>query len=622
MKVTLVTCLSADWQQGREPDPYIPLGLLCLGAGLEEIGVIVEIIDQTLAIENGRYTNVNEFYKKAARLIADSEADVVGFTTMCNSYPQTVELARHLRQIDPHIPIIFGGSQATAADVETLEQFPWVDTIVRGEADRTFPELIACLRDGQPWTHIPGLTYRVGDQIQRNPDAPLVCLDELPMPAYHLYPLDNFNLIPIDTGRGCPFECTFCSTNLFFKRRYRMKSPGRLVEEIIFLQEQYNNYKFDFVHDMFTVNKKAVAAICEALRQLEKPINWGCSARADCVTPELLADMASAGCFGMFFGLESGSPHMQRKMRKKLNPQKVPPIIQCALELGIDVTTSFIAAFPEETEEDLFLTLDMILDFVQMGVRKVQLHMLAPLVGSPLYYQYKDNLQYDGHCSDISTYLLTDEEVALVENHPIIFSSFYHAPTRHMDREKAKSISAAVYAFPELLLLLRQVEGDIRPIFNRWTAWCNAQVDWSAQDYYSNYFGLDFCQFLSDEIAAGKWADAPYLRDYVTFVSTKYGMIKNSIREKSVVHTFTFDAKTVHEQLLANGRIPNPPQAEPKVLMFTQTEKEIVTTRIPRAIQRLLGVTVEQVQPVDSVSYSPANGQAKLAPAIVGAMEE
>jgi hypothetical protein len=99
-------------------------------------------------------------------------------------------------------------------------------------------------------------------------------------------------------------------------------------------------------------------------------------------------------------------------------------------------------------------------------------------------------------------------------------------------------------------------------------------------------------------------------------------MIKNSIREKSVVHTFTFDAKTIHEQLLANGRIQTPPQAEPKVLMFTQTDEEIVTTRIPPAIQRLLGITIEQEQPVDSVSYSPANGQAQLTPAIVGALEE
>lgn len=622
MKVSLVTCLSADWQQGREPDPYIPLGLLCLGAGLEKIGVAVEVIDQTMAIENGRYTHVNEFYKKAARLIADSEADVVGFTTMCNSYPQTVELARHLRQIDAHMPIVFGGPQATAVDVETLEQFPWVDIVVRGEADVVFPELIACLRDGQPWNHIPGLTFRHGGQIQRNPDQALVCLDELPIPAYHLYPLANFSLIPIDTGRGCPFECTFCSTNLFFKRRYRIKSPERLVEEITFLQNEYDRHQFDFVHDMFTVSQKAVTAICTALRQLEKPIRWGCSARADCVTPELLADMSAAGCFGMFFGLESGSPHMQRKMRKKLNPQAVPPIIQCALDLGIHPTTSFIAAFPEETEEDLFLTLDMILDFVQMGVRKVQLHMLAPLVGSPLYYQYQDELQYDGHCSDISTYLLTDEEIALVENHPKIFSSFYHAPTHYLDREKVKSISAAVYAFPELLLLLRQVEGDIRPIFSRWTEWRNTQVDWSAQDYYSNYFGLDFCRFLGDEIAAGRWPHAPYLQDYVTSVSTKYGMIKNSIREKSVVHTFTFDAKTIHEQLRQDGRVHTPPPAEPKVLMFTQTEKEIVTTRIIPEIQRLMGINLELTPPAALVSNSPTNGHSQMSPAVAGVMEE
>jgi radical SAM superfamily enzyme YgiQ (UPF0313 family) len=597
MKVSLVTCLSADWQQGREPDPYIPLGLLTIGAALEQIGCQVEIIDQTLAIKNGHFTNDRHFYHEAARLIADSVPDIVGFTTMCNSYPQTVELARHFRQIDRHTPVIFGGPQATAVDVETMATFPWVDWIVRGEADETLPWLITCLRDGRDWLNLPGLTWREGSGVRRTIDAPLVDLESLPVPAYHLYPLDGFLLIPIDAGRGCPFECTFCSTNLFFKRRYRMKTAQRLVAEMCLLQERYNHSDFDLVHDMFTVDQRRIREICQAIREADLGLRFGCSARADCVNPDLLAEMAAAGCMGMFFGLESGSANMQVKMKKKLHPATVRPVIQAALDNQIDVTTSFIVAFPEETENEMYETLDMLLDFVCMGVEKVQCHLLAPLVGSPLYHQYRDQLLYDGHCSDISTYLLTQEEVALVENHPHIFCSFYHFPTFFMDRTRAKAVSAAVYAFPHLLLALRTLESEFSGVIERWIAWKSRYVNSSAQDYYNNQFGLDFCRYLRSEIASGRWPHAPYLPDLVEYTAIKYAMVKHRVRQKSIMRRFTYDVREIVRRLLARSSLDNLEPAS-VALMFTQTEKEIKVIRLTPALQRLVGIHAPE-QPGD-----------------------
>jgi radical SAM superfamily enzyme YgiQ (UPF0313 family) len=598
MKVSLVTCLSADWQQGREPDPYIPLGLLTIGASLERIGCQVEIIDQTLAIKEGRFTNDRYFYREAAQLIHESQSDVVGFTTMCNSYPQTVELARHFRQLDRHTPILFGGPQATAVDVETITEFPWVDWVVRGEADETLPWLMQNLRGGHDCTYIPGLTWREGRTVRRTDDAPLVNLDSLPIPAYHLYPVADFFMIPIDAGRGCPFECTFCSTNLFFKRRYRMKSADRLVAEMRFLQERYDHHNFDMVHDMFTVDQKRVREISQAIQAAEMAIKWGCSARADCVNPELLAEMSEAGCFAMFFGLESGSANMQKKMHKKLDPVGIPPVIQSALDQKIDVTTSFIVAFPEETEAEMYETLNMLLDFVCMGVDKVQCHLLAPLVGSPLYYQYKDQLLYDGHCSDISTYLLTQEEIALVENHPKIFSSFYHLPTLLMDREKAKAVSASVYGFPHLLLALREIEGHFEAVFAGWLTWMNQHADSSAQDYYNNQFGLDFCQYVRDEIAAGRWPDAPYLLDMVEYTAIKYALVKHRVTQKTVTRRFNYDVRELVKRLLAQQTVHDLVPSS-TVLMFTQTEKEIKVVRITPAWQRLMGLDLpEEITPV------------------------
>lgn len=594
MKVTLVTCLSADWQQGRTPDPYIPLGLLALGAVLEAIDVEVEIIDQTLVAQNNPYTDEFQFYELASQRIYESDADIVGFTTMCNSYPQTVELARFFHQLDPEATIIFGGPQATAVDVDTVEAFPWVDIIVRGEADKTFPELVSCLRDGEDWRHLNGLTWLDDDGVQRTPDAPLVFLDDLPIPAYHLYPIEtnrsHFGHIPIDAGRGCPFECTFCSTNLFFKRRYRMKSAERLAEEVRYIQDKYDTHQIEFTHDMFTVSKKMVLHICDTLKQLDRPILWGCSARADCVTPALLDAMYDAGCRRLFYGLESGSPAMQRKMRKKLNPERVPPVVKYAHDLGIGVTASFIAAFPEETDSDLFETINMILDFVKMGVNVVQLHMLAPLVGSPLYWQYRDELDYDGHCSDVSTYLLTQNEVDLVERYPHIFSSFYHMPTHYLDREKAKALSASVYGFPLLLVHIRDQDPDLSQLYDRWLDWMYTNIDNSRQDYYNSIFGLDFGRFLSEEIQLGRYENVPYLQDYVNYTISKYSVGHHTITEKQLAHFYGYDVEAIHRDLLEYGELQHEPQPKPTPLMVVETETSVKTVRLSPALQRLIGL--------------------------------
>src|SRR5262249_2468707 len=112
----------------------------------------------------------------------------------------------------------------------------------------------------------------------------------------HHYPIRELGLttLSVEAGRGCPFQCTFCSTASFFGRKYRLKSPEKLCEELDFLHAEYGLGHFSLTHDLFTVDRRKVIAFCREVAG--RGYSWDCSARTDCVDEELLALMSEAGC--------------------------------------------------------------------------------------------------------------------------------------------------------------------------------------------------------------------------------------------------------------------------------------------------------------------------------------
>lgn len=286
--------------------------------------------------------------------------------------------------------------------METLEAFSFVDVVVRGEAEDSLPPLISVLSKGKRLNKIKGLTYRNHRFIVKSPDAPLLAhLDNLPMPAYHLFPYKIENPVAIDIGRGCPFSCSFCSTSRFWKKQFRLKSIDRIINEIKTLKSTYQVDSFSFMDDLFTVNGEWLQTLCARLILEDLNIAWTCSARIDCVSPEVLQKMVKAGCQAIFYGVETGSPKMQKMIQKNLNLKKVPEIVEATLNSKMDATLSFIAGFCEESEDDLMQTMDLIQTLIS-GEINVQLLLLAPQVGTLEYDLHSQKLRFDGYFSDIA----------------------------------------------------------------------------------------------------------------------------------------------------------------------------------------------------------------------------
>src|ERR1039457_3234081 len=197
-----------------------PLGVLTLAAILGQHGITVEVADLNRTysryLRSAAYRRGVDFCSFVAREFASRSFDLWGFSTICSTYPLTIRIARELKRSHPQSVVMLGGPQASVVDVDTLRAFPFIDFIVRGEADETLPRLLTAFPDMR---EIPGVTFRSGGSIVRNPNAPAVLdLDKLPMPAFDQYPkLGECHAVPLELGRGCPFACTFCSTNDFFR---------------------------------------------------------------------------------------------------------------------------------------------------------------------------------------------------------------------------------------------------------------------------------------------------------------------------------------------------------------------------------------------------------------------
>ncbi len=418
------------------------LGILSLAAVLEARAESLRIFDLNRAYFDYSASRCRpqdeDFAEIAARHTAAKYADIYGFSTVCSSYPLTLRIAKTVKTIRPESMILLGGPQASVVDIQTLASFPFVDLVLRGEAEHTLPLLLDQLEGNRRLDQVPGLSYRLGAQPRRNAPAPVIeNLDALPSPAYHLTSeLEGVDGAALELGRGCPFACTFCSTNDFFRRNFRLRSPERVLRDMRMIAATYSIRDFELVHDMFTVDRRRVAAFCEAMIASGDEFTWSCSARTDCVDEELLDLMARGGCRGIFFGVESGSERMQKIIDKHLDPRRAEEIIDATERLGIHSTVALITGFPDETWEDLRQTIGIFMHSARCPKSRPQLNLLAPLAETPLYSKHKNELVLEELCSGMSHQgrSKNDEDLQLIRTYPEIFPNFYAIPTRHLDR--------------------------------------------------------------------------------------------------------------------------------------------------------------------------------------------
>lgn len=440
---------------------FIPVGLLALLSSLSEAGYTAEIYKPCKTLIS------KKDYRFVAEEIVSYKCRTVGFSTWCHSFPEAILVVTELKKIVPDLPTIFGGPHISAIDADAMDKFKEIDYILRGEADQSLPKLLSFILDGSKrneMNNIPGLTYRDKynySRIIRTSEPPFIeKLDTLPVPAYEK--ITDINSLRLDVGRGCPFHCIFCSTNQFFSKKYRLKSVERILMEMNICQHSLNIDHMGFSHDNLTVNEKFTeklsARIKKANSEKKDPIYWTCSTRIDCITEEMITAMYEGGCRALFFGIESGSPDIQKQIKKNLDLGNIFNKIEQAIQLGMKVTVSYIIGFPDESEEDVEMTLKSVLQMASMGAEP-QMTLLSVLPGTPLFLKYVSHLKYDGKTFGMAGSFLTQPVIKLVKSNRKLFSSFHYIPCKYLNREDLVFISNIVnllFLFLPTMRVLRE----------------------------------------------------------------------------------------------------------------------------------------------------------------------
>ncbi|MCD6309814.1 MAG: B12-binding domain-containing radical SAM protein [Candidatus Eremiobacteraeota bacterium] len=471
MKICLVNPdLTYAVETIREHTLHMPMGLLILAAIMEQEGHEVTLVDMGWLWRNGELCLEQGFLRDACSYILAKNADIVGFSTRCDSFATVLCLARRLKNKRPELPILLGGPQVSFTDLETLKLIPQVDYIIRGEAELSIAPFLSALESGKSLDSIPGLTFKKNGKPARNPDAPIVKnLDTIPFPAYHLMDpyitpggdYSKYNIY-LPVGRGCPGQCTFCVA-CKFNPGLRYNSINRIIEEIKFLKDRYNLNGFTLGHDNLLVNRKMIEKLREKLAG-ESGLRLSCIGRIDVLDNDYLEMLAKTGFHALLFGIESGSARIQKIIKKNLDLEKVKPVLSFCQEHGILAIISLIIGFPEETTEDIDATMLLALECRSYPVVLPELHLLSPMAGAPVLEKYKNSLKYTGIFSDAvdSPTLHLKEIRALIRKYPELFSTHRMLPTsvpRGLVIEISYTFRSILYTFPFITrLAIKELE--------------------------------------------------------------------------------------------------------------------------------------------------------------------
>ena len=384
MKVTLIRyhdldntstrlAKSLNDRQGVLP----PLGLAYIASALEEAGHEVDLID-AIALCLSR--------EEVSKRIEQFDPELVGITAMTPTFHGALEAAR-IAKIHNRKTVIGGVHMSIYAE-ETLS-YQEVDFGIVGEGEETIVELCSALNEGQDYSSIEGLCYKRDDDSIKVGRARIVQdITKLPMPSYHLLPMEKYSSIigmkPVSTmmgSRGCPYKCGFCFKTPSDKK-YRTRSAENIVDEIEYLIKNYKVREVMFYDDIMP--KAYARGLSNEIIKRNIKINWQTPQRVNLVNPELLKLMAKAGCHILRFGVEQGDPDMMRLVEKKTTIDQVRLSFQAANDAGIKTFAYFIIGYTGETERTMQATIDLAKD---LNPTYAMFTKAVPLPQTPLMIQ-------------------------------------------------------------------------------------------------------------------------------------------------------------------------------------------------------------------------------------------
>lgn len=353
---------------------YMPFYFLYLAGYLEKHGFRTDIIDP-------HEKNIDTNYDIIIREIKAKKPRYVGLAAFVTDYNVITELAKTIKKY-LNVKILVGNAHPSVAPEDFLYEGSPFDIVVRGEGELTLKQFLLEYDETKDNSHIKGIAYLEKGIIKINPNREFMNLSECGMPAYHKLDMNWYtkpskylirrlpaSCAVIYTGRGCPYKCVFCASNSVWQANdktkenpiVRKRPAFAVIEELSVLQ---NKYHFDFFYildDTFGIKENDIYEFCEAYRKSGLKMLWGAETRSNSIrNEEIIRTMKDAGCIQLDFGVETGSPKLLKIIRKGVTVDQTILAFSLCKANGVRTFANILLNLPEETEEDLTLTHELL----------------------------------------------------------------------------------------------------------------------------------------------------------------------------------------------------------------------------------------------------------------------
>jgi len=368
-----------------------PLSLLCLASPLLESGFEVKLVDNLIAPD----------YE--ATILREAEgALLVGISILTGPHiGAAVRISKALKRAHPTVPVVFGGWHASLATQQTLRE-PYVDAIVRGQGELTLLELAKRIADGQSWHGVRGLSFKDEDgHIVHEPERPVADINTLPAPAYELADpgiyaaASGIRQLAYTSSVGCPYQCNYCTDQVFYKRRFNAYRVERVVSDLAELVPRYNIEHVPFFDSNFLVDRKRAVAIAKGIIASGVKFQWDFQTSTDflaLMSEEDVRLLAESGVHHIGFGTESASQEVLALMNKRF--QHVDQMVETARKTnlaGIHVVFNIILGYPGETEEQRQQTFRIMSEIAREYANvSFSPNIFTPYPGIPIWPQLKE----------------------------------------------------------------------------------------------------------------------------------------------------------------------------------------------------------------------------------------
>jgi radical SAM superfamily enzyme YgiQ (UPF0313 family) len=385
---TDVILIQPRYRLGRTPTRRnaLPLGLLTVATPLDLAGYKVRILDQRLEPD----------WEQDLLAELKTKPICVGVTAMTGAQIWWGLKASEVVKQNSDVTVVWGGVHPSLLPRQTLEN-PYVDVVVQGEGEETFFELVEALGNKKPLHKVQGIWYKEGGNIKQNPPRPFIDLNRQPPLSYHLVNIwqhltnvSGRDALPIESSRGCPFNCAFCYNTSFQQRQWRALTAEQMLLRMKRVIDEYGLRSFFFSDDNFFTDSNRAYQILDGMVKQRFDIVWG---KGD-IRLDLLAQLDNdflrlierSGCLSLAIGIESGSQRIADLLRKETDISQAVPVNRKLARYRMHLQYLFLIGTPGETEADLAETVSLMLRLVDENQNAAEgVNIFVPYPGTELF---------------------------------------------------------------------------------------------------------------------------------------------------------------------------------------------------------------------------------------------